>query len=72
MFAPDAFLTYEQALKVMVVITGYGDIANTNGGWIGGYLTVASRNSMLGGVSLQNPFSRADLYRLVHFHRQRL
>lgn len=66
LFAPDDFLTYEQAVKVMVVITGYGDIANQNGGWIGGYITAASRNSMLGGVSLQNPFSRADLYRLIY------
>ena len=66
LFAPDDFLTYEQAVKVMVVITGYGDIADRNGGWIGGYITVASRNSMLGGVNRSNPFSRADLYMLIY------
>lgn len=66
MFAPDQYLTYEQAIKVMVSITGYGEIANLNGGWIGGYITTASRNSMLSGVSLQNPFPRKDLYRLIY------
>lgn len=66
MFAPNDFLTYEQAVKVMVVITGYGKMAQNNGGWPGGYITMASRNGMLGGVNLENPFSRMSLYRLIY------
>ena len=66
LFSPDDYLTYEQAIKVLVLITGYKEIAEREGGWIGGYLAVASRNSMLKGVNLQNPFSRTDFYRLVY------
>lgn len=66
LFSPDSALTYEQAIKVLIVITGYGDIAQRNGGWPGGYVATAGRNGMLGGVSLENPFKREDLYRLLY------
>jgi len=65
-FAPNDYVTYEQAIKVLVLITGYGEIALENGGWPDGYVTQASRNRMLGGVKLQNPFTRKDLYKLIY------
>lgn len=66
MFHPYEMVTYEQAIKVLTVITGYGDIAERSGGWPGGYIAVAGKNGMLGGVSLSNPFARGDLYRLIY------
>lgn len=66
LYSPYDAVTYEQAIKVLVLATGYSDIANQSGGWPGGYVTVAGRNRMLGGVSLTNPFSRKDLYRLIY------
>ena len=65
-FEPKAPLKYEQAIKVLVDATGYGDIAERSGGWFNGYLSVALQNNMLGGVELKNPFTRRDLYRLVY------
>jgi len=66
MFGPNDFVTYEQALKILVLITGYGDIALKNGGWPTGYEYMATKNRMLGGVTLSNPFPRAQLYRLIY------
>lgn len=66
MFSPYETVTYEQAIKTLVIITGYDAMANKNGGWPGGYVTVAGRNKMLGGVELTNPFSRKALYRLIY------
>lgn len=65
-FGPNDSVTYEQALKVLVLITGYGEIAQANGGWPDGYITQASKNKMLGGVSLKNPFTRENLYKLIY------
>ena len=66
MFGPNEYVTYEQALKILVLVTGYGEIALKNGGWPKGYEYMATKNRMLGGVTLSNPFSRAQLYRLVY------
>lgn len=65
-FEPKSHLKYEQAIKVMIHAIGYGDIAERCGGWFEGYRSVALQNNMLGGVSLKNPFSRDDLYRLIY------
>ncbi|MBR1970661.1 MAG: S-layer homology domain-containing protein [Clostridia bacterium] len=65
-FEPLSSVTYEQAIKVLVEATGYGDLAEREGGYPKGYITIAIRNKMLGGVILQNPFERDSLYRLVH------
>ena len=65
-FAPNDSVTYEQALKVLVLIIGYGKIAQADGGWPEGYIRQASRADMIGGVSLTNPFSRGSLYRLIY------
>ena len=65
-FGPNEYVTYEQALKILVLITGYGDIALRNGGWPAGYEYMATKNRMLGGVTLSNPFPRAQLYKLIY------
>ncbi len=45
-FAPDDIVTYEQALKVLVIITGYQVVAEDRGGYPSGYLAVASQNGI--------------------------
>lgn len=66
LFSPDESVTYEQAIKVLVTITGYGEIALSSGGWPNGYIAMAAKNNMLGSVSLSNPFPRKDFYKLVY------
>ena len=66
LFSPYDSITYEQAIKVLVLITGYENMANKNGGWPGGYVSVAGQNRMLSGVELTNPLSRKALYRLIY------
>lgn len=66
MFNPYAHITYQQAIKVMVSLIGYEDLALKEGGWPDGYITIALRNKMLSGVKLDNPFSRESLYNLVY------
>ena len=65
MFGPFLPITYEQAIKVLVVLVGYEDIAQEAGGWPNGYINVAIRNKMLEGVK-NAPFYRDSLYRLVY------
>lgn len=45
-FAPDDIVTYEQALKVLVIITGYQVVAEDRGGYPSGYFAVASQNGI--------------------------
>ncbi len=40
-FAPDANITYNQALKMMVCLLGYGSVAENKGGWPNGYVAQA-------------------------------
>lgn len=65
MFGPFLPITYEQAIKVLVVLIGYDDIAQEAGGWSNGYVNTAIRNKMLEGVT-REPFHRDSLYKLVY------
>ena len=50
-FFPDADLEFNQAVKVIVNILGYGVLAEQNGGYPGGYLSVADEIKVLDGVA---------------------
>lgn len=50
-FAPDAPVTYEQAVKMLVCALGYGDQALKRGGYPDGYLNMAGSLAMLKGIS---------------------
>jgi len=65
-FAPDEMVSFEQAVKVLVVCTGYEEIAKANGGWSIGYTTVAAKNGFLNDVTASKPFARKDLYQLIY------
>ena len=58
-FAPDANVTFEQTVKMIVSILGYEDLAAEAGGYPAGYITVASELGILKGVSLSNTSAAA-------------
>lgn len=49
-FAPDADVTYEQAVKMLVCALGYDAQAQSRGGYPNGYITVAGTLRLLRGV----------------------
>lgn len=65
-FAPNEPISFNQAVKILVTITGYEDLAKNLGGWPDGYIAVAAKNGFLAGVNNSAPFKRADLYKLIH------
>lgn len=65
-FAPENFITIEQAAKVMVICTGYETVAEGQGGWPEGYIAVAGKTGLLHGVDRTNPMVRSEVYQLLH------
>lgn len=53
-FCPDEQITFEQAVKVMVCITGFQAIAEQNGGYPSGYIRVANENDITKNIMLPN------------------
>lgn len=49
-FDPDADVKYEEAVKMIVAALGYTPMADTNGGYPGGYQIVAAQKGILAGV----------------------
>lgn len=49
-FAPEEPVTYEQAIKMVVAALGYTPMADTNGGYPGGYQIVAAQKGLLNNV----------------------
>jgi len=49
-FAPNAPVTHEQAVKMVVCALGYGAVAEQLGGYPGGYFSVAMKHNLLTGV----------------------
>ena len=49
-FVPEGPVTYEQAIKMLVVALGYDPMAKTMGGYPTGYLAVAQQKGVLKGV----------------------
>jgi hypothetical protein len=58
-FAPNANVTYEQAVKMLVVALGYEPMAAQKGGWPTGYMVVANTYGMTKGVSVANQAAAA-------------
>ena len=53
-FEPGANITYEQAIKMIVVGLGYDTEAKEKGGYPGGYIQVANELGILSGVDFEN------------------
>lgn len=50
-FKPDSVISLAEAVKVMVSITGYSDMAQMQGGYPNGYYSMAASNGILDGIS---------------------
>lgn len=50
-FRPDEIITFDEACKMLVSALGYDDIAVAEGGYPGGYLKMANRLKISGGIS---------------------
>lgn len=66
-FAADAPVTFEQAVKMIVVALGYEPMAKTKGGYPTGYLVVAAQEGITKGVGGKagEPASRATVARMI-------
>ena len=66
-FAPESYITYEQAIKMVVAALGYNDEASQKGGYPTGYITVANELGILDGIQFINTnyATRADIARIV-------
>lgn len=50
-FAPESPVLYEQAVKMAVCALGYGDVADKNGGYPNGHMSVATSRGFIKGIS---------------------
>lgn len=65
-FAPDAPVTYEQAVKMVVAALGYAVQAEAIGGYPTGYLSKAAQLDLLAGVKQGGEMTRGDMAILVY------
>lgn len=66
-FAPEDSVTLEQAVKTLVVILGYQDVALSRGGYPDGYMSVGVSLGLLNDVAPdENGFVRGDLVTLLY------
>ena len=67
MFRPLDYLTYNEAIKLIVSAMGYTPYAERNGGYPAGYLYTANKYGLLKALrgGGQNPIPYCDLYRLI-------
>ncbi len=65
-FAPDAVVTYEQAVKMVVAALGYTVEAEAMGGYPSGYLAKAAHLDILKGVKTGGEMSRGDMAILLY------
>ena len=64
-FGPDDNVTYEQAVKMLMVMMGYGIPAQQRGGYPNGYMSVAGENSIyVNGVQGTEPLNRGKVTQL--------
>ncbi|HIT85787.1 MAG TPA: hypothetical protein IAA60_07785 [Candidatus Ornithomonoglobus intestinigallinarum] len=61
----DQPLIYEEAMKMAVVLLGYGEISENNGGYPGGYLSRASELRLTEGVSPSGEIKNYEAYRIL-------
>ena len=64
-FEPMAEIQYEQAVKIMINILGYGKVAEEQGGYPSGYMNLASRLGLLKNVKA-SPFTRESVMRIIY------
>ncbi len=65
-FEPDKSVTYEQAVKMIVVALGYKAKAEAEGGYPTGYLAQAAQLDILKGIKVGGKMSRGDMAILLY------
>ncbi|MBE7024815.1 MAG: S-layer homology domain-containing protein, partial [Ruminococcaceae bacterium] len=65
-FAPDASVTYEQAVKMVVAALGYTVQAEAMGGYPSGYLSKAAQLDVLRGVDVGGEMTRGNMAILLY------
>lgn len=67
-FSPDSNVTFEQAVKMVVNMIEYGYVAEGNGGYPGGYITVAAQNKITDniGSSMGSALTRGQVAGLIY------
>ena len=63
-FKPDSYVSYEEAIKMIMCALGYEPLAAAKGGWPTGYLVAANQAKVLEGVSAKA--TREDIAQLVY------
>jgi len=67
LFRPDNGVTPAEALKVLVTVLGYDEVAKAKGGFPTGYMAVAADLELTSGLSLRTEnIHRGELYTLVY------
>lgn len=66
-FRPDDYVTFEEAVTIIVRALGYEPAANDKGGYPTGYMFIASSNQLLRGIdaAAAEPAKRGDIAQLV-------
>lgn len=64
-FRPDSFLTYEEAVKVLIQIMGYDAFAAAKGGYPSGYMMQAVELGLLRGIDVEGGMNTAVPRRAV-------
>jgi hypothetical protein len=65
-FRPNENITYTQAVYALLLMAGYKDIAESEGGYPGGYLQIATRSKLLSGFSENSELTFGDLAKLLY------
>ena len=65
-FRPQNCVTMREAVKTAIVILGYGNEAEKQGGWPDGYMTLGIKLRLLEGMRTSDAFTRGDLAVLLH------
>lgn len=65
-FGPEDNVTYDQAVKMLVVALGFENVAQRKGGYPSGYLAVASQYKITSGVKATAEAPRATVAQLVY------
>lgn len=65
-FDPGSIVTYEQAVKTLVVSLGYRSLAENKGGYPGGYMAVGGNLGLTANVPYENPLTREGVMKLLY------
>lgn len=65
-FRPDESVSYQQAVKTLVVVLGYEKVAEDKGGYPMGYINAALGIDLLDSVKEADPFTRGALVQLLY------